>query len=77
MSAKKKAKPKLDPNDPLTPVKLFMLDMEEMDRRAVEVTQLAHKRGAKAEQIAEAMNVSRRTVYNRLEGIAPSGKVIV
>lgn len=76
-TAKKAApKKKLDPNDPLTPVKLFMEEKEAMDVREVEVVKLAHARGAKAEAIADAMNTSRRTIYNRLEGITPNGKKV-
>lgn len=77
MSTKKKAsKKKLDPNDPLTPVLLFMEEKEALDEREVAVVKLAHSRGAKAEAIAEAMKTSRRTIYNRLDGIAPSGKKV-
>lgn len=76
MTAKKNAKVKHDPSDPLTPVRVFMEELEAMDVRAVEVTQLAHARGASAEAIAEVMNCSRRTVYNRLQGITPKGQII-
>ena len=66
-----KKKIKLDPNDPLTPVRVFMEELDAVNARAVEVTRLAHARGAKAEQLAEVMRVSVRTVYNRLEGLPP------
>lgn len=76
MAKKGVKKVKLDPNDPMTPVKLFMQEVEALDRRAVEVTRLAHSRGAKAEEIAEVMKVSRRTVYNRLDGYTPNGNKV-
>lgn len=75
MTAKKKvAKTKHDPSDPLTPVRIFVEEMEAMDTRCVEVVRLAHARGAKAEAIAEVMGVSPRTIYSRLEGITPNGR---
>lgn len=76
VAKKKAAKKKLDPNDPLTPVLLFLEEKAAMDEREVAVVKLAHARGVKAEALAAAMGVARRTIYNRLDGITPSGKKV-
>lgn len=67
-------KVKLDPNDPLTPVKLYMEEVAALDRKAVTVARLARARGAHPDAIAEVMQVSRRTIYTRIkDGITPNG----
>lgn len=66
-------KEKLDPSDPLTPVRIFQAELDAMNKRAPEVIRLAYSRGAKVEQLSAVLGVSERTIYNRLEGLGPKG----
>lgn len=52
-------------------LKEHVKERNSLDKKQIALVQRAHKHGVPLQEVADTLNLSLRTVYNRLEGLGP------